>query len=71
MDYATKYLEAVPLTSIYAVTVAEALLDMYSRVEVLDKYGLDVRDRSSRELSNLGTQFTSDCMMEMSRLLFI
>ena len=39
-------------------TVAEALLDMYSRVGVPEEV-----------LSDLGTQFTSDCMKEVSRLL--
>ena len=56
--YATTYSEAAPLKSIDTETVAEALLNMYSRVEVLEKV-----------LSNLGTKFTSDCMKEVSRLL--
>ena len=34
MDYATRYPEAVPLKNIDPETVAEALLDMYSRVGV-------------------------------------
>ena len=60
VDYATRYPEAVPLKSIDTETVAEALLDMYSRVGVPEEV-----------LSDLGTQFTSDCMKEVSRLLSI
>ena len=60
VDYATRYPEAVPLKNIDTETVAEALLDMYSRVGVPEEV-----------LSDLGTQFTSDCMKEASRLLSI
>ena len=60
MDIPTRYPEAVPLKDIDTETVAEALLDMYSRVEVPEEV-----------LSDLGTQFTSDCMKEVSRLLSI
>ena len=60
VDYATRYPEAVPLKNIDTETVAEALLDMYSRVGVPEEV-----------LSNLGTQFTSDCMKEISRVLSI
>ena len=60
VDYATRYPEAVPLKNIDTETVAEALLDMYSRVGVPEEV-----------LSDLGTQFTSDCMKEVSRLLSI
>ena len=60
MDYAARYPEAVPLKNIDTETAAEALLDMYSRVGVPEKV-----------LSDLGTQFTSDCMKEVSRLLSI
>ena len=60
VDYATRYPEAVPLKNIHTETVAEALLDMCSRVGVPKKV-----------LSDLGTQFTSDCMKEVSRLLSI
>ena len=55
VDYATRYPEAVPLKNIDTETVVEALLDMYSRVGVLEEV-----------LSDLGTQFTSDCMKEVS-----
>ena len=58
VDYATRYPEAVPLKNIETETVAEALLDMYSRVGV-----------SEEVLSDLGTQFVSKCMEEVSRLL--
>ena len=60
VDYATRYPEAVPLKNIDTETVAEAFLHTYSRV------GVPVE-----VLSDLGTQFTSDCMKEASRLLSI
>ena len=60
VDYETRYPETVPLKNIDTATVAEALLDMYSRVAVPEEV-----------LSDLGTQFTSDCMKEVSRLLSI
>ena len=60
MDYATRYPEAVSLKNIDTETVAEALLDMYSRVVVPEEV-----------MSNLGTQFTSGGMKEVSRLLSI
>ena len=56
VEYATRYSEAVPLKNIDTETVAETLLDMYSRVGV-----------PKEVLSDLGTQFTSDCMKEVSR----
>ena len=60
VDYATRFPEAVPLKNINTKTVAEALLDMHSRVGVPEEV-----------LSGLGTQFTSDCMKEVFRLLSI
>ena len=60
VDYATRYPEAVPLKNIDTETVAESFFDMYSRVEVPEEV-----------LSDLGTQFTSYCMKEVSRLLSI
>ena len=57
VDYATRYPQAVPLMNIDTETVAEALSDMYSRVGVPEEV-----------LSDLGTQCTSDCMKEVSRL---
>ena len=59
-DYATRYPEAVALKRIDTETVAEALIEIYSRVGV------------PREvLSNPGKQFTSDLMKEVSRLLSV
>ncbi|XP_063590436.1 uncharacterized protein LOC134767369 [Penaeus indicus] len=60
VDYATRYPEAVALPSIDTPTVAEALVTIFSRVGV------------PREiLSDRGTQFTSDIMKEVYRLLSI
>ena len=60
VDYATRYPEAVPLKNIETETVAEALMDMYSRLGI-----------PKEVLSDLGTQFVSKCMEEVSRLLSI
>jgi len=60
VDYATRYPEAVALKYIDTETVAEALVDMYSRLGVLEEV-----------FSNLSTQFVSGCMQEVSRLLSI
>ena len=60
VDYATRYPEAVPLKNIDTESVAEALLDVYSRVGVPEEV-----------LSDLGTQFVSECMKEVTRLLSI
>ena len=60
VDYATRYSEAVPLKNIETETVAEALMDMYSRLGIPEEV-----------LSDLGTQFVSKCMDEVSRLLSI
>ena len=60
VNYATRFPEAVPLKNINTETVAEALLDMYGRVGVPEEV-----------LCDLGTQFTSDCVQEVSRLLSI
>ena len=38
VDYATRYPEAAPLKNIDSATVAEALLDMYSRLEYQRKW---------------------------------
>ena len=60
VDYATRYPEATPLKNIRAETVAEALVNMYSRVGV------------PREiLTDQGKQFISDVMREVSRLLSV
>ena len=60
VDYATRYPEAVPLKNIETETVAEALLDMYSCLGIPEEV-----------LSDLGTQFVSKCMEEVSRVLSI
>ena len=60
IDYATRYPEAVPLKSIDTVTVAEALMDIFSRVGV--PYEI---------LSDNGSQFRSDLMAEIHKLLSI
>ena len=53
MDYATRYPEAVPLKDIQAETVAEALVNMFTRVGVLKEI-----------LSDQGSQFLSAVMKE-------
>ena len=58
VDYATRYPEAVPLASIDTETVAEALVSIFSRVGVPNEV-----------ISDLGTQYTSSVMKEVSRLL--
>ncbi len=58
VDYATRYPEAIPLKKTTTEEVAEALLDIFSRVGIPDEI-----------LSDMGTQFTSDLMQEISRLL--
>ena len=60
VDYATRYPEARALKNIDSVTVAEALIDMWSRV------GIPVQ-----VLSDRGTQFMSEVMKEVHRLLSI
>ena len=60
VDYATRYPEAVPLKRIDTETVAEALVNIYSRLGVPDEV-----------LTDQGTQFISDCMKEVCRLLGI
>ena len=57
VDYATRYPEAVPLKKITIEAVAEVLLDIYSRVGIPEV------------LMDQGTQFMSECMQEVSRLL--
>lgn len=58
VDYATRYPEAVPLKTIDTVTVAEALWGIWTRVGV-----------PSEVLTDRGTQFTSELMKEINRLL--
>lgn len=58
VDFATRYPEAIPMPSIETERVAEALIDIFSRV------GVPVE-----MLSDMGSQFTSSIMREVSRLL--
>ena len=58
VDFATGYPEAVPLKNIDTETVAGALVNIFS--------GLGVPEEI---LSNLGKQFVSECMKEVTRLL--
>ena len=58
MDYATRYPEAIPLKRADTPVVAEALLDMFSRLGI-----------PAEVLSDKGTQFLSELMAEVSRLL--
>ena len=60
VEYATRYPEAVPLKKIITGAVAEALLDIYSRVGIPEEV-----------LTDQGTQFMSECMQGVSRLLSI
>ncbi|XP_076451106.1 uncharacterized protein LOC143286993 [Babylonia areolata] len=60
VDYATRYPEAVALKGIDSVTVADALWQMWTRVGV-----------PSEVLTDRGTQFTSDVMAQVNRLLGI
>ena len=60
VDFASRYPEAVPLKTIDTETVAEALVNIFSRLGVPGEI-----------LSDLGTQFVSDCMKEVARLLSI
>ena len=61
VDYATSYPEAVPLEKITTQAVAEALLDIYSSTVGIPE----------EVLTDQGTQFMSECMQEVSRLLSI
>lgn len=60
VDFATRYPEAVPLKKIDTESVADALIDIFSRVGVPKEI-----------LSDRGGQFTSEMMAEVSRLLSI
>ena len=60
VDYATRYPEAVPLPGIEAERVAEALFNMFTRLGF-----------PSEILTDLGSQFTSEVMQVVSRLLSI
>lgn len=58
VDYATRYPEAIALPSIDTERVAEALVEMFSRLGIPEEM-----------LTDCGTQFTSELMGEISRLL--
>ncbi|XP_076449507.1 uncharacterized protein LOC143285940 [Babylonia areolata] len=60
VDYATRYPEAVPLKTITTEAVAEALFGMWSRTGI-----------PSEVLTDRGTQFTSNTMQEVYRLLAV
>ena len=60
VDFATRYPEAVALTKIDSETVAEALLEVFSRTGIPKEI-----------LSDKGTQFTSEMIKEFYRLLSI
>ena len=57
VDYATRYPKAVPLASIDTETVTEALVSIFSRVGIPNEV-----------LTDMGTQYTSAVMKEVSRL---
>ena len=58
IDYAMRYPEAVALPSIENERIAEALIEVFSRVVVPDEMQTDC-----------GSQFTSEVMMEVWKLL--
>ena len=58
IDYATRYHEVVALPGIETERVAEALVEMFSRVGIPDEM-----------LTDCGSQFTAEVMKEVSRLL--
>ena len=58
IDYATRYLEAVALPGIETESIAEALVEMFSRVGIPDEM-----------LTDYGSQFTAEVMKEVSQLL--
>ena len=60
IDYATRYPEAVALPDIRTETIAEALIEIYSRLGIPEEV-----------LTDMGSQFTSSIMREVSRLLSI
>ena len=60
VDYATRYHEAVVLSGISTEEVAKALYTVYSRVGI-----------PAHAVHDLGSQFMSDAMVAVSRLLSI
>ena len=59
IDYATRYPEAVALPGIETARVAEALVEMFSRVGISDEMLTDCR-----------SQFTAEGIKEVSRLFY-
>ena len=59
-DYATRYPEAIPLRNIDANTVAEELMNLFAHVGV-----------PSEILTDQGTNFTSQLLAEVYRLLHV
>ena len=60
IDYATRFPEAVPLKKIDSITIAESLVELFARVGIPKEI-----------LSDRGTQFRSELMTEVNRLLSI
>ena len=60
VDYATRYPEAIPLSSIDAETIADALITFFSRVGLPDTI-----------LTDQGTNFTSDVVRQVAAMLRI
>ena len=60
VDYATRYPEAIALLSIETERVAEALVDMFSRLGIPEEM-----------LTDCGAQLISELMKEVSRLLSV
>ena len=58
VDYATRYPEVIPMAKIETEHVAKALLDIFCRVEFPKKV-----------LSDRGSQFISDMMCQVCRLI--
>ena len=58
IDYVTRYPEAVALPGIETERVAEALVEMFSRVGIPDEM-----------LTDFGSQFTAEVIKEVGRLL--
>ena len=60
VDFATRYPEAKALNCITTGATAKALVSLYSRLGIPEKV-----------LSDMGSQFVSECMQEVSHLLSI
>ena len=60
IDFATRYPEAIPLPSIEAERVAEALVSVFTRIGI-----------PKEMLTDRGSQFTSEIMKQVSKLLSI